>query len=116
DDEVGMVLVADAREMTFGVGGPKPISRGRKGVLEADGLRFAFRPNYDGETYFSAEPAFDSQTLFVLRRAKGLTVTVDGREVISLQLEGAGLADLVPALFACAKGESGWWGKGAPQP
>jgi hypothetical protein len=33
--------------------------------------------------------------------------------MLSMQLEGTGLDGAMTALQACARGESGWWGKGA---
>lgn len=90
--------------------------RGRKGLVETDAYSFPFKPKYSGSDFFVSEDPFDSQAIFALRRASALKVSLDGRVLADLRLEGSGLADSLEGVIACSMGEDGWWGEGAKQP
>ena len=99
----------------WGVGGDRAARRGRAGRFEIDGWGFSFQPVYDGDDYMGSEVPFDAEALARLRRGKDVRVTVDGREQLRLDLEGKQVGDVLSGLIACARGEDGWWGKGAPK-
>ena len=99
----------------YGIGVQGKIGRGRKGVLQTEAFAVDFKPTYGGKDYVYSDDPIDSPTVFALRRAKALTVRLDGRLVLDIVLEGTGHDQLMTDLLSCAKGQSGWWGKGAPQ-
>lgn len=107
------VLIADGRgRYTFGLGGGEPLKKGRQGRFEIDSLAFDFRPGYDGKDYLYSLDELDSQAMFVLRRAKGVRISVDRRPVLEMTLEGSGHAQVIDDVAACARGVAGWWGAG----
>ncbi|MBU1375559.1 MAG: hypothetical protein KKE02_00920 [Alphaproteobacteria bacterium] len=110
---LAFVLVAADGKVGFGVGSNQPLKRGRKAVFATEAYSFEFRPDYQGKDYFAGDNFLDSQAMFTLRRAKQVRITVDGREVLSMVLEGSGHAEVLTDLVACSRGEKGWWGAGA---
>ena len=100
----------------FAVESEQPLHRGRKGLIEVEGFSAPFKPNYEGKTFVAAADPMDSQTLFVVRRAKAVRITVDGREIADLTLADTGFDQVIADTQACSQGQSGWWGKGAPKP
>jgi len=115
--EEGSAVVFFAAEGGIGLGvtNTAGVRRGRKGVIETEGYQASFTPAYEGDDYFFTADFVETQTVFVLRRAKGMRVTIDGREAASVNLEGTGIDEVLTDLVACARGEKGWWGDGAPQ-
>lgn len=65
----------------------------------------------DGDYAVSA--ALDARQNFLLRRATGLFIYLDGAELLNIQVEGTGYPQILDDLAACAAGKSGWWGDGA---
>jgi hypothetical protein len=57
-----------------------------------------------------------SSTIVALRSARALTVAVDGREAMELDLSGSGTSKLVDDLLDCSTGKWGWWEAGPSQP
>jgi hypothetical protein len=88
---------------------------GRKGLVDTGAFQFSFRPDFEGRSYMVSHDPFDSQSLFALRRAKDLRVSVDGRIIAKVGLEGTGFPLILDELLACARGERGWWGEGGRQ-
>ena len=112
-DGVGFSLVSDGQDLTFGISTKAGVKRGRKGRVETDAYSFDFRPAFDGDDYVYAEDALDSQAVFAIRRAKSMKVSIDGRAVADMTLEGTGHVAVLADLAACARGQKGWWGEGA---
>jgi hypothetical protein len=52
----------------------------------------------------------------VWQRAKWFRISAGGRPLIELQSEGDAFFHVISDLAACARGEQGWWGKGATEP
>lgn len=107
-DDAALIFVASRQGVVATVGSKALGRRGKKGFFELDGYSFEFRPNYDGADFLSAGQV-DSQTLFLLRRTKDLRITIDGREVLNVHVEGSGLDVALDRLAACARGEPGPW-------
>lgn len=108
-------VIAQAGLMAFGVGSDADMRRGRKGRLQTDAFGFDFKPTYENPNFFYSED-LDSQSTFALRRARTVAVSIDGKALIDIDLEGTGYADVMNDLQACSAGEKGWWGEGAKQP
>lgn len=111
-----MVFIAFRGGLGFGVASPTDYRRGRKGRFETDAFGFDFRPHYDGKRYLTGDEFLDSASVFALRRAKAITIRVDGRLVMDMVVEGTGFAEVLTDVAACSDGKSGWWGEGARQP
>ena len=115
DERTVLVLIGAAGVVGVAIKSDEPMKRGKRGLIEMDAARFAFKPVYDGSTYFAADPPLDRPSLAALREAKGLRVSIDGRPAADVVLEGTGLSSVLDDLFACAMGQAGWWGEGAKQ-
>lgn len=115
-DHLSVMLFGAIGVVGLAINSDDDLPQGRNGLVEADGFRFAFQPRYDGKRYFAADPPFESQSVFVLRRARSLKVSVNGRKVVEMDLRDTGFSGLLDSLIACSKGENGWWGEGAKQP
>jgi hypothetical protein len=111
-DDAALIFVAGRQGVVATVGSKALGKHGRKGLFEIDGYSFEFKPNYDGADFLSAGEV-DSQTLFLLRRTKELRISVDGREVLNVHVEGSGLDVALDRLAACARGEAGPWSEAA---
>lgn len=92
------------------------LPRGSKGRIETDSFRVDFRASYGGRSYFNSDDPLDSASIFALRRARTIRVSVDGRMVVDATLDGSGFAEALDAVAACSKSEAGWWGAGAEKP
>ena len=84
--------------------------------METDGYAFDFNPGYGGRRYLSSNEPFDYAALVALHRAKWLRVSIDGRQLLDIDLTDTGFAALLDSVAACSKGEKGWWGDGAKRP
>jgi len=113
DDHLTFALVAGHGRLGFGVGSDTDFKRGRKGRFSTDSYSFDFRPAYEDANYFYAADDLDSQAAFALGRAKTAKISIDGRDIVDMELDGTGHAQLLTDLAACARGEKGWWGEGA---
>lgn len=116
NEDLSIQLMASEGQVALAFVSETAMRRGRKGLVETDAYSFPFKPKYSGSDFFVSEEFLDSQAMFALRRATALKVSLDGRALVDLSLEGAGLADTVDGVAACSMGESGWWGEGAKQP
>ena len=116
DDDHAFTVIVGRNVMSFGVHSAKNMPRGRQGRLQADGYAADFKPAYDNAKYLYPAEDLDSRTAFVLRRAKTVLVSVDGKTIVDMAFEGTGYADVLNDLATCAAGGEGWWGKGARQP
>jgi hypothetical protein len=90
------------------------LAQGRDGKVETDAYAFAFKPIYGGKRWVATDKALDSQALFALARARTVRVSVDGRELLVAAVGSTGFPDVLTSVAACARGEKGWWGAGAP--
>lgn len=107
-------LLAAGGQLGLAVGSDgADLPRGRKGLVKTDASTFNFEPQYGADSYMAAAQPFDARALVVLRRAKWLRVSVDGRELVDVALEGSGFAEVLDAVAACSRSEKGWWGEGA---
>jgi hypothetical protein len=61
-------------------------------------------------------PDLDNAALVALRRAKWLRVSIDGGQLLDIDLTDTGFAALLNSVAACSKGRKGWWGDGAKRP
>jgi invasion protein IalB len=114
-----MNIAGGAQFMLFGDPGgisfsvvTKTMRRGKAGRLQVDAGSFDFTPAYDGKDILFLDDKLNDQALAELHKTKEVAVTVDDRVVMGAKVEGTGLAGVLDAVAACAKGESGWWGKG----
>jgi len=107
-----LMLLGEAGGLGFGTAARDPIVPGSRGRLQMDTGAFDFSPSYQGAIVF-LDGHMDSGSVEKLRRARLLRITVNGREIMSANVAGTGLADIVPALVECSKGRRGWWGEGA---
>lgn len=103
--QIGLAVATDGQ----------PLARGRRGRVEADGHSYDFKPQYGADSYMASAAPFDEETLLALREARWIRVTVDGRELVDVRLEGSGFPDVLRSVAACSRGEKGWWGEGAKQ-
>ncbi|WP_293898687.1 hypothetical protein [Phenylobacterium sp.] len=108
-----LILIGAEGVVGLAVRSDDPLPRGRHGRMEADAHSFTFKPVYDGDSYFAFDPEFDRDALSALRGAKALRVSVDGRAVAEVVIDGTGLPAVLDDLAACSKGQRGWWGEGA---
>jgi len=112
-----LLFQAVAGEVTLVVGTPSPMRRGKTGVLRTETYSFEFRPSFnDARDLFFSEASLDARTQAALKLATGVAVGVDGREVLSANLQGTGIENALDAVIACSKGERGWWGPGVEAP
>lgn len=111
DETYAFALIAGGGQIGFSVVGDEPFKRGRKGRFETDKYSFDFKPAYDGDVLLS-EKSLDSQAQFALRRAKTALISIDGKTVVDMALEGSGHDQIMDDVAACARGETGWWGDG----
>lgn len=111
NDNTFMVLVGAADGITFGVGTGGPLRKGRKGVFSTDAFSFDFEPSYEDD-YLYLDDLLNNRALAALRLARSLRISVDGRTIASMKLEGTGVDGVLDALADCAAGKSGWWGEG----
>jgi len=119
EGDLGLVVIATSggRDVMVGAAGAGAgFKRGRKGVFATDAYSFPFKPDYGGDGYLQLDRFLDSQALFALQRARSVTISVDGREVVSVELADTGFAGALADLGACSRGEKGWWGEGAKKP
>lgn len=109
----GTFLFSVAAEgATFGFVSKPALPAARRGVLELGPYAFDFTPKID-EGVLVMDDTFNGKALQAIARADSIGVRLDGREVVSMGLEGTGYDDMVAAVGDCAEGKSGWWGKGA---
>jgi hypothetical protein len=114
-DHRHLQILAAGGRMGLAVGSDgEDLPRGRKGRVETDAYAFDFKPTYGADSFVAADQPFDSRALSALARAKWIRVTVDGRELVDISLEGTGFAELLTSVAACSRGEKGWWGEGPP--
>lgn len=112
-----LLLQAMSGEVTLVVGSRSPMRRGKKGVITTEAYSFDFTPSYnDKSDLLIADGGLDARAQAALKLAAGLAVGVDGRTVLSAQLQDTGIENALDAVIACSKGEKGWWGEGASRP
>lgn len=103
-------------EVAFGVFAKSPVRRGKTAVLSTEAYSFAFEPSFgDSRTSFIFDGVMNARSLAALRLARELSISIDGRPVMGLKVEGTGFEGALDAAIECSKGASGWWGKGAGQ-
>jgi hypothetical protein len=114
EGDLEFMLLAEDGGLGFGVGTPKPMMHGTKGVLHTEAYVFEFEPRYgrDDDVVYRTGP-LDQRALGALRLARKIGVSVDGKMIMAVTVEGTGFDHILDDVAACSKGESGWWGKGA---
>lgn len=107
-------LLSVSGRIGLAVSSDAPMPRGRKVRVETDSYRFEFKAEYDKDArYVNSADLLDSSDTFALRRAKSMRLTVDGRDIVEVDLGAGTFAEIVDAVTACSRGEAGWWGEGA---
>jgi hypothetical protein len=86
-------------------------AKGLTGALEAGGMRITFEPAGGGP---ALRLVLDRRDLAALLQSSPLRIRLQGAQASTLTLDEAGFREVVNALRACARGERGWWGAGAP--
>ena len=117
--EAGTMLLFQAMsgQVSFVVGTKAPMRRGKAGLLRTDSYSFEFQPDYnDARDLMFSGSNLDARAQAALKLANGVAVGVDGREVLSANLQGTGIENALEAVIACSKGEAGWWGPGVAAP
>lgn len=99
---------------TFTVTG-EGIPKGQTAALVADGHVFTFTPEYPREGQLAFFDLIPEADLAAIRNAEFVELTIDDKPVMRVVGKASGLSEVLDALAACSLGESGWWGKGAPQ-
>lgn len=115
DDLYSFAVIVAREGMSFGVNSTREMRRGSRGRLATDAYAFDFKPAYESKTYFYPAGDLDSRAAFALRRAKTVSVSMDGKPLIDMDFQGTGYPEVLQDLEACAAGEKGWWGAGAKQ-
>ncbi|MGZ3403336.1 MAG: S1C family serine protease [Phenylobacterium sp.] len=107
------MLKAKTGNLSFGIDLDRAPPKGKRGSFQTEAYAFDFQPSYtkDGLLYFREN--LGANVIAALRLARDLRVSVDGREVMGVHLEGTGLDGVLDALTQCSTGKSGWWGAGA---
>lgn len=115
-DGGAFVLSVDHSEVSFSFAGKGPVAKARRGVLELGPYAFDFTPAYDGDVVYM-DDALNEKAMAALARADGVGLRLDGREIVSMALEGTGFAEAMQGADDCSNNKDGWWGKGAtPHP
>jgi hypothetical protein len=113
-DHISLQILGAGGQIGLAVSSDKaPLPRGRRGRVQTDSYAFEFMPQYGVETYMTSDQPFDRQAVSALHRAKWFRVSVDGRTVVDAALDDSGFPELLDAVAACSRGETGWWGNGA---
>jgi len=108
-----LLLQAVSGEVGLVVGTKAPMRRGKAGVLRTEAYSFDFEPDYnEARDLVFSKASLDARALAALKLASGVAVGVDGRELLSANLQGTGVENALDAVIACSKGERGWWGPG----
>lgn len=116
DEHTQVQILAALGRTGLAVGSDADLPRGRRGKVETDDYAFDFNPGYGGTRYLTSKEPFDDVAFTALHRAKWLRVSVDGRQLVDVDLKDTGFAALLDSVAACSKGERGWWGEGAKRP
>lgn len=106
-----IVLVTTKEGTSFGVSANKTLKQGRKGLFSTEAYAFDFEPSYD-DNYLYLDGPIGQKALAALRLARVLRISVDGRRIADMTLEGSGVDGVLDALVDCASGQDGWWGPG----
>lgn len=108
------MLLGDADGIGFGAGVDRTLEPGKVGRLATEAYSFDFTPTYGkhGDVVY-LDDKMNARALAALRLARQVTVSVDGKLVLGVKVEGTGFEDLLDAIAACGQGKSGWWGAGA---
>lgn len=111
DDTMLLIQVAPGH-VDFVVGKPKPMRRGKKGVIAIGEQTFDFAPDYTdrGDLLFFED--VNGRGLAAIRSAASVVVRVDGRKILDMGIEDTGVEGALDATVACSEGKSGWWGPG----
>jgi S1-C subfamily serine protease len=107
------MLKAETGQLSFGIGLDHPPQQGQRGSFQTEAYAFDFQPSYTKEGLLYSRQPFGQNALAALRLARDLRVSVDGREVMGVHLQGTGLDGVLDALTQCSAGRTGWWGAGA---
>jgi len=117
DDKVILFIqVAAPDHVQLAVGTKGPMRRGKQGVLAVGDERFNFEPTYGDTRDLVFLEGLPVPALAALRKARWVSVIVDGREIMAVSFDKTGVEGALDAVVACAKGESGWWGPGLGAP
>lgn len=120
DGGVSLIVIATngGRDLMLGAGSDTGFRHGRRGLLETDAFKLSFKPMFDGKRneYLQLDQFLDSQTLFALRRATSVYISIDGVEVVSAKVGETAFAEVMDDARTCAAGRKGWWGEGAKRP
>jgi hypothetical protein len=116
DEHRQIQVLAALGRLGLAIGSDSDLPRGRRGKVETDGYVFDFNPGYGGRRYLSSKEPFDNAAFVALHRAKWLRVSVDGRQLLDIDLTDTGFAALLDSVAACSRGQKGWWGDGAKRP
>jgi len=112
-----LLFQALSGQVSFVVGTKAPMRRGKAGVLRTEAYSFEFQPDYnDARDLMFSQENLDARAQAALKLANGVVVGVDGRELLSADLQGTGIENALEAVIACSKGEAGWWGPGVAAP
>lgn len=108
-----LMLRAAAGEVGFAVGANGPMRRGSKAKITTGAYSFDFAPVFnDKRDLLYLDGVMDDRALAALKLARDVAVSVEGRTVLSADLEHTGFENALEALVACSNGKSGWWGPG----
>jgi S1-C subfamily serine protease len=107
-------LMAKDGEVTFGAGADRRLRQGSQGIFDTEAYSFNFKPSYGEEgdsLYF--DDFLNKSAMAALRLAKRIRISIDRQTVIDIDVEKAGLSEVLDAVIDCSNGKHGWWGKGA---
>ena len=111
--ETAMLVIQVAPDhVDFVVGTKTPMRKAKQGVLIVGDQRFEFAPAYGDKRDLMFIEDVGGRALAATRKARWVSVMMDGREVVAVSLDNTGLEGALDAVVACSKGESGWWGPG----
>lgn len=96
----------------FVVATKTPMRKGKQGVLVVGDQRFEFAPAYGDKRDLMFIEDVRGGALAAARKARWVSVMVDGRELVAVGLEKTGVEEALDAVVACSEGKSGWWGPG----
>jgi hypothetical protein len=115
-DNGEFVLLGLNGRVSFGVASNGLPQGARMIEVRFDDRRQALPAQRVGALIGERGEGLSSSSIVALRSARTLTVALDGREAMRLDLSGSGTSKLVDDLLDCSTGKSGWWDADARQP
>jgi hypothetical protein len=100
--------------VSFSARQQEPLPPGGRGRFETDVGSFEFKPSIGRSgNYVYLDDDLSPDALAILRRAKGVRVSLGDHVVASPLVEGTGLPEALDAIIDCSKGQKGAWEKPA---